>query len=155
MNTLSQNFIIGESDKDNGNLKDSSKNNFEASFGKLILDFVKEGHSIKIESFATSEQDVEFEEELIVVDENGKEKKVIDRVKKPCYNCTALIHVLRKKINGKKICINTVQKKVTVTSDNKIAMSEVRENRNVANVPVAMSSHPDIDNSPGNDGGVE
>lgn len=121
MKTLSQNFIIEESHKDgDGNLTQANKNNFEASFGKLILDFISEGYTVRLSNFKTSEQDVTFEEDVVAVDgETGKESIVKEKVVKPCYNCTCLIHVIGKKEGTKNKCLNNMGSRVEIKINEK------------------------------------
>lgn len=124
MKTISYNFEIKDSDKEDEKLKDSSKLNYEASFGKLILDLVKDGKTIKLSDFTTKEADVDFKESVEVEDPETNETKLLtDIVKKPCYVCSIKIHILRNTIKGKSKCTATQEMTVSL-DDNKIKVTD-------------------------------
>lgn len=94
MNTMSLNVEIKEENKENGKLKDDFKLNVEVNFIKTLLDFVKSGEDITISKLFFSEQIVEVEEDVEVIDSDTKEKKILkEKIKKNCYNCTGLIKI--------------------------------------------------------------
>lgn len=125
MQTVVYNFEIKDADKENDKLKDSSKANYEASFGKLIMDFIKEGKTVKLSDFTTREADVNFKEKVEAVDEETGETEVLEKiVKKPCYVCSIKMHLLKEKINGKNKCTAARGKNIIETANDKLGVSD-------------------------------
>jgi hypothetical protein len=126
MNTITQNFKIKEKDKNGDKLKDEFILNCEALFAKSILDLVKEkGNEITIKKVLYSRQNIEEEENIIVNDE-GKQKIVKDKKKIDCYNCTALIQILKITDNtfrNNKRCIRSLESRVSLNSNNEISIN--------------------------------
>lgn len=98
MSTLSLNFEIDESKhKKDGELTEEFKANATASFGKQILDLLKDGYRVNLDSYQEGIQIIEDEDDLLVEDEEGKTKTTKEKTQKEMYNCTINIHVLNQK----------------------------------------------------------
>lgn len=108
MKTLSMDYEIKEKDKKDGLLDEVFKNNAEASFGKMIMDFVKQGNELIIKKVINGEVVTEVEEDVEAVDSvTGETTIVKEKIKKDAYNCTALVQVISREIKGKKTCTRT------------------------------------------------
>ena len=114
MQTFSVNYEIKEQDKENKKLKESFKINAEASFGKMILDLISTGNEIIIKNLEKKEIEISLNEEVEAEDENGNIKILKNTVKKPVYNISIQIQVLKMLKNNKKICVRTKDPKLII-----------------------------------------
>lgn len=131
MATLSINYEIPENGLKDGEATEELKNNASASFGKAIIDLLKEGHKISISQYQESIQDIESEEDLIVVDENGKQENTKKKIKTQMYNCTADIQVLRvyNKTTGKSRCTRICDIKVKPDENGKLRLQPINKSK--------------------------
>jgi hypothetical protein len=102
METLTMHYEIKEESLVNGELTEVFLNNTEASFGKMILDFIKLGNVITILKYFANRGNVEVEKEVIGVDtETGEQTKLIEKTIVESYSYTAIIELLRTNIGTK------------------------------------------------------
>jgi hypothetical protein len=102
METLTMHYEIKEESLVNGELTEVFLNNTEASFGKMILDFIKLGNVITILKYFANRGNVEVEKEVIGIDtETGEQTKLIEKTIVESYSYTAIIELLRTNIGTK------------------------------------------------------
>lgn len=129
MQSLSINFEVKDTDKKDGVLTDDFKISATGTFGKAILDLVMEGYEVTVKKVQFNEQTIEVEEDLIVVDENGKEKTVKEKTNKDAYVAVATLDIISRTINNTKSCTrNPVLEPRIIVEDGQLKVGSINSN---------------------------